>query len=412
MNIGLIGCGAMGYRHSAGYRELREAALADVDLVTVCDVNEASARYVANSVAEWREKAPRVYTGLEAMLDGEADLDAVDIVTTPHTHHTLACAAMDAGWHVMVEKPIALTIAAAHRMLETARRTGRTLAVMENYRRDPQNRLAKALVESGAIGTPRYALQLCMGDGNRASGDSLWRHQRTVGGIIAELGVHFTDMLRYFVGPVERVHAMTRQFEAEREIAGNFAPRPTSLRADPVGTRARADAEDAVVALWEFASGALGHLTIHLAAHGGDAWMRRIYGSTGTLFCPGDRRGDPVTLAFDDGTKVEGPAALELASDFTLEPALARLFPGWEGTYDLPFGAIDHKLIAYEIWDFADAVATGRPPEVDGQEGLEAFALIQACCEAGLLRQPVRVADVRDGRIAADQADLNAVLGL
>ena len=134
---------------------------------------------------------------------------------------------------------------------------------MENYRRNIQNRLVKALPECGAVGIPCYALQLSVGYSDRASADTHWSSRSGRWDASSPTsGVHFTDMLRHLLGSVERVQAIMQQFEAERKIDGNFAFRPTPLRTDPVGTRAAVDASTAAVALPEFASGALGQLTI------------------------------------------------------------------------------------------------------------------------------------------------------
>jgi len=80
----------------------------------------------------------------------------VDITTTPKHHHTIAIEALKHGWHVMVEKPMGLTVRACNLMRKAAEQSDRIFSVAENYRRDPINRLAKALLEALGESIERY----------------------------------------------------------------------------------------------------------------------------------------------------------------------------------------------------------------------------------------------------------------
>ena len=94
---------------------------------------------------------PEVFASLADAVDA-VGLDAVDIVTSTPAHHVLAIEAMRAGLHVMVEKPMGLTLTACRMMQSVEQETGKVLSISENFRRDPMNRLAKSLIDSGAIG--------------------------------------------------------------------------------------------------------------------------------------------------------------------------------------------------------------------------------------------------------------------
>ena len=83
---------------------------------------------------------------------------AVDITTTPPYHHSLAVEALERGMHAMVEKPVGLTVKGSNRIRAAQEASGRVVSVAENYRRDPINRLGKALLDSGVIGTPRVMI--------------------------------------------------------------------------------------------------------------------------------------------------------------------------------------------------------------------------------------------------------------
>jgi predicted dehydrogenase len=88
-----------------------------------------------------------------------ADLQVVSITTDVRSHHTVAEACLDAGLHLLCEKPLALTLRACNRIVAAAARAGRIVSVAENYRRDPTNRLARALIQDGAIGNPRMMIR-------------------------------------------------------------------------------------------------------------------------------------------------------------------------------------------------------------------------------------------------------------
>jgi len=156
LNLGIVGCGGMGTRHMYGVKELAALAgsgMRDVPafrLAALCDRNERNLGILADLAERELGERPRTFTSLDALLDGVPDLDAVDITTETRPHHTIACQALDARKHVLVEKPMALTVTACNRMMAAAERAGRVLAVAENYRRDPLMRLTRVRRISGS----------------------------------------------------------------------------------------------------------------------------------------------------------------------------------------------------------------------------------------------------------------------
>ena len=227
INIALVGAGGMGMRHANGYVELRKY-FDDVRIVAVCDPHVDSAEAVAAVIAEGTDESPRAFASLsDAIVAPDISLDAVDIVTSTPTHHVLAIEAMEAGLHVMVEKPMGLTLTACRLMASCSERTGKTLSISENFRRDPMNRLAKALIDAGAIGEPYFALDFNIGSANRGVMHStVWRAKRDqAGGTVLDSGVHNADLLLYLMGPAVRVFAETDVNERERVL------RPMSVQA-------------------------------------------------------------------------------------------------------------------------------------------------------------------------------------
>src|SRR5690606_38043474 len=125
----------------------------------------------------------------------------------------------------------------------------------ENYRRDPINRLAKALLDQGVIGTPRYMIHQTAG-GSDLMTISVWRHQKDQSGILLDVGVHFADIMEYFLGEAATVYAQTRLHEPYRR---NPAAEGRESSSNPAGVygrwqkempaRFQATAEDAAYAV-------------------------------------------------------------------------------------------------------------------------------------------------------------------
>src|SRR5207244_2773663 len=135
---------------------LWEKGCRDFRVVATCDVDLARAEQMAAEVSAFQGgERPAVYTTVDALLARRESFDAVDIVTVHRAHHTLANACMEAGLDVIVEKPLAITMRAGRSMLDTAGRTGRLLAVAEQYRRAPDQRAIRWALESGEIGPLR-----------------------------------------------------------------------------------------------------------------------------------------------------------------------------------------------------------------------------------------------------------------
>jgi predicted dehydrogenase len=412
--IALIGCGGMGRRHLRGMRHLAASSLANIDLVAMCDVNQDNARFAADEALELLGRRPRVYADVEVMArELGADLQAASITTDVVAHHIVAVACLEAGLHVMCEKPLALTIRACDAIADAARAGNRLVSVAENYRRDPINRLARALIQDGAIGQPRLMLESHINGRNRIA-ITPWRHMKLSGTIAIDAGVHYADILRFYLGEVHSVFGEARIQEKVRYNTGSAGPGgfygrwsadfPDSI--EPTG-------EDALYAQLTFASGAIGQWIDDNAGHGLPTRVRQVFGSAASLECPGDRNGRPLILHLDDGTRVPDGAILEHAPSYRLEPLAAELFGGervW--TYNFEFNDTDSRLLALEYHELGACVSSGSEPEVTLEEGRRDLALTYAPFESGLLGRPVTLDEVLSGAASGYQADIDAHLGL
>ncbi|MBS7609262.1 Gfo/Idh/MocA family oxidoreductase [Candidatus Bathyarchaeota archaeon] len=397
--LGLVGCGVMGRRHVLGLKELKERGFQAFELEALCDLDVHRAEELALVCESHLGRRPKVFGDLEKMLSELPSLEAIDLVTSPKTHHTLAKLALEAGLDVIVEKPIALTIRAARLMVEEARSQGRVLAVAENYRRDPQNRLVKAVIESGMLGKPYLVIQQSVGGGNEIL-ITPWRHLKNEGGILIDMGVHYADLLRYIIGEVEEVYGFIALKEKER------VRREGCL----IVERVYATAEDTALGILRFEGGAFGQWTEVHGAWGEALWQRIIYCDKGSLKAPPDRSGKPLEAR---GIRESlGNEAFMNIADKALDNITRRLFPGYGLSYEMPFEQIDRKLIAIELYDFAESIRYRRKPEVDGLEGLKDLALSYALCEAAMAGRPVAPREVEEGLVEAYQESINKALGL
>lgn len=412
--IALIGCGGMGRRHLRGMARLSTTSQLNIELAAVCDLNQDNANFLADEAAELLGARPRVYADIAAMARELGDgLQAASITTDVAAHHRVAVTCLELGLHVLCEKPLALTIRACDAIAEAARRARRIVSVAENYRRDPINRLAKALIGSGAIGDPRLMIETHIAGRNRIA-ITPWRHMKHTGTIAVDAGVHYADILRFYLGEVRTIFGEARIQEKIRYNTGSAGPGGFYARwsadfpdhIEPTG-------EDALYAQLVFDSGAIGQWIDDNAGHGLPTRVRHVYGSAGSLECPGDRNGKPNVLHLDDGTRVADAAILELAPNYALEPLAAELFGGervW--TYSLEFNDTDGRLLALEYYELGACVASGSSPEVTLEEGRRDLALTYAPFESGLLGRPVSLDEVLSGAANAYQSELDARLGL
>ncbi len=419
LNLAIVGCGGMGHRHLYGLAELQRAGRSPFALIGVCDPVAENAASLAAEAKELLGRRPATARSLDE-LAATGTLHAVDICTFPATHHTVAVEAMQRGWDAMCEKPMGLTVRACNLMRRAADATGRILSVAENYRRDPLNRLARALLDADAIGTPRLLMQHTLGGSDQMT-ITVWRHEKNSSGPLLDVGVHYADIMEYFLGPATSIYAQTRLHEKIRH--NPTAGRDVKNGGSPGGVYERwqkhmpaefaATADDAGYATILFASGAVAQYIVDRAGHGRDLNQRLIYGSQGSLDLPGDRSGGRLKLHRDGMEPLDDQRLFELVPDFRLDETTAALFGGdrlYE--YQYPFPETDRKILAIEYQEFGSAILTGRQPEVDAEQGARSVALSYALMESQSAQRALGIDEVLEERICAYQEEINQSLGL
>jgi predicted dehydrogenase len=396
----------MGSRHINGYAALGRTGLSNVSLTAVCDLRRDNAERIAAEAERSLGHRPAVYLSVEeAVADGVAD--AYDVVTEASTHLGVALPLLEAGWHVLCEKPLALTVRSCQRLIEAAEASGAVFATAENYRRDPCNRLAKAVIGSGLLGQIFLMRQVTVGGSNRIL-ITPWRHFKDKGAIGLDMGVHFTDLFQYYFGPFDRVFG--RGFIAEpvrfRQDKLEFQSAAYAERHAEIPDQVTATGEDSVTATYLMQSGVTVQLAYIPSGPGHHYEQRVVHGQAGSLEIFKDRTGKAPVLHRADGD-LTGRELADAVGDFRLDDVTERLF-GRDIAYDLPFADTDAGLLAIEIHDFAAAVLDKRAPEVSGRLGLEAVAALLAAYESGLTGGAVAISDVLDGTVSQYQADLDA----
>jgi myo-inositol 2-dehydrogenase/D-chiro-inositol 1-dehydrogenase len=187
----LIGYGAWGKHHAAAIRDAPGLTLAG--LACGGDASAAAARQAMPGVP--------VYRDYRELLRDPA-IDAVDIVTPNHLHAEMAIAALEAGKDVLLEKPMAVTVAECDRLVAAAERTGRVLSIGHELRVSTQWALIKRILDAGEIGTPLYALVSLFRFPYRP-GAGGWRYAvERVGSWILEEPVHFFDFVMWYFEPL------------------------------------------------------------------------------------------------------------------------------------------------------------------------------------------------------------------
>jgi 1,5-anhydro-D-fructose reductase (1,5-anhydro-D-mannitol-forming) len=230
IRIGLVGAGRILPAHLRGYQRLRQAG---IDSFRITALTSRTRRDAESYVHRGAGPEPRppvsgqpgdplsvdgvfvsdfqndvdvdVYDSLDKMLAADA-VDALDISATLHVHHTAALRGLAAGKHCLVQKPLAISVAAGRAMVNAAQQRGLSLGIMENLRYAPSVRVARWLIDQGHLGAIQMIAHWSIGTAewspDRVVAETPWRHQKLIagGGATLDIGVHLLHELRYLAG--------------------------------------------------------------------------------------------------------------------------------------------------------------------------------------------------------------------
>ena len=204
LRVAIVGCGRISDLHQLGYRHR-----ADAKIVAVCDTNKGHAKKKAQA---WNVE--KIYTDYHQVLD-DKEIDLVELLTPHHLHCPMTVQAAQAGKHISVQKPMALSAAEADQMIAAADKAGVALRVYETFVYYAPAVRAKAMIEAGEIGDVR-AVRMHVSTGTSDSAWEvplsawLWRfNEKQCGGgpLVFDHGYHLFSLGYYLGGPVEKVYA-------------------------------------------------------------------------------------------------------------------------------------------------------------------------------------------------------------
>lgn len=197
IKFAVVGCGNIGKRHIEHIRNIGE-------LVAVCDNEEEKTNL-------WSANA---YTDIKDLLRQEKDIDVVSICTPNFLHATHTIHALRAGFHVLCEKPMAISVYDCGEMIKEAEKANRRLFIVKQNRFNPPVEVVKRLIDEGKLGKI-YSVQLsCFWNRNdNYYTSSAWKGKKDLdGGTLYTQFSHFIDLLYWLIGDVKRVHAFGKNY--------------------------------------------------------------------------------------------------------------------------------------------------------------------------------------------------------
>lgn len=246
IKIGIIGAGGIAGAHIKGYKADERA-----EIVGFYDTNPDAAAKRA------KEDGGKAFKSLDEMLS--AGLDAVSICTPPASHRELSIRALEAGLHVLCEKPMSVSAADSQAMCKAAKRAKKRLLVGLKFRMELALNRAKQIIANGDIGQPMIFRQWF---GGYCDMNGKWFAQKALagGGPLMDNGAHGLDLLSFLFGPPVHISAMTQN------------------------ALFKFDVEDSAIVDLHMTNGAHGHGIYNWTTGGGPDYHTEIFGTKGAIF--------------------------------------------------------------------------------------------------------------------------------
>ncbi len=336
MNFGIVGCGFIAKKHVAAIK-----AIDDAKLLAVCDkFEEAMEPYI-------EEYGVTGYKELTDMLQDEA-IDVVCICTPSGLHAPIAEQVADSKKHIILEKPIAMTLEETDRIIDAAERNNIKLAIVHPNRFRPVVQELRSILDSGALGKISHANCIVNWNRNQEYYDQApWRGTKQYdGGVLMNQAIHNLDLLLWFMGKPEKVYSM----EATR------------LR--------NIEAEDVSMGVVQFESGALASVQASTTVYPRNYEESiTIFGEKGTV-----KIGGQNALYFEH-LEIEG------YSENTINDLKEKIIAE-------PWGIPGHQQI---VRDLIDSIHNNTTPSVTGEDGKNALELVLAFYKSAEENQPINM---------------------
>lgn len=329
LKFAIVGCGVIAPTHARSIAELPDA-----ELVAVCDIIPEKAHQLGSVY-----QVP-AFTDLQQMLK-DVEIDVVNVLTPSGLHAEIGIQAARAGKHIIVEKPIDVTLEKADALIRACEEAGVKLCSISQHRFDPAIVALKQAVENQELGRLNFGgshTKWYRSQEYYDSGD--WRGTWALdgGGALINQSIHYVDLLQYIMGSLDELHSYCATQAHER-----------------------IEVEDEAVAAIRFQNGALGLLEGSTAAYPGYCARLDIYGSEGSVVIENDqikewhlRNGRPCPVENEPVGFIGGTSSKDI----------------W------------HYSHRREIQDMISAIREDRRPLVDGQEGRKALEIVLAVYES------------------------------
>jgi predicted dehydrogenase len=346
--VAIVGCGMIARFHARALAEVPGARL-----VAVADSDGARAQKFADELG----LRDRAYTDLAAFF-ALPDVDMVIVATPSGAHMELAVAAAEAGKHVVVEKPLEVTVERCDRIIEACERGRVQLCTIFPSRFADANVALKKAVDAGRFGRLTLGETTCKWWRPQSYYDQGgWRGTKALdgGGALMNQAIHNVDLLLWMMGPATHVMGQTATLAHER-----------------------IEVEDTAVACLRFKNGALGVIEATTSVHPGLPKTIAVHGDRGTAVIEQE---DVLRWDFTPETEEDRATKARFAQKV-----------GASGGASDP-SAISHVYHARQLTDFVQALGSGRKPLVDGREGRRAVEVILAVYESAATGRVVELSE-------------------
>lgn len=387
LGVGMVGYAFMGAAHSQGWRtagRVFDLPLRPV-MAAVCGRDPDAVRAAADkhgwaaAETDWRD------------LIARDDVQLIDVCTPGDSHAEIAIAALEAGKHVLCEKPLANSVTEAEAMADAARRArarGQRAMVGFNYRRTPAIAQARRMVAEGRIGVLRHVRVTYLQDWIVDPEFPLvWRLRRELAGsgALGDLGAHIVDLAQYLAGErLVGVSALTETFVRERPLPAGAVSGLAAAGPGGVAARGPVTVDDAALFTGRLASGALASFEASRFAAGRKNSLRiELNGDHGSLAFDLERLNE---LSFHDHTVPAADSGFRRI--LVTEPDHPYLEAWWPPGHALGY---DHTFV-HQARDMVLAVATGTDPEPSFEDGLQVqrvLAAVEESAEKNCVYTPV-----------------------
>ena len=353
IRLGIVGCGKVGHMHAKAYMDIGNAELA-----AACDSDFSRAQSYSD------QYGVKAFTSVESMVK-DAELDVVSICTPHPLHKDGTLAALNAGANVLVEKPLASTLADCDAMLGLAREKNLLLGTVcqrRFYR--PCMRIREA-IDAGKLGVPVLGLVTMLGWRDEAYYRSdpwrgSWRDEG--GGVLVNQAPHQLDLLQWYMGPIDELHGFWANLN-----------------------HPYIEVEDTAVAVLRFMSGALGSIVVSNSQNPALYGKVHIFGSNGAA-AGVQTDGGAMFIAGMSGI-TEPPI-----NDLWTIPGEENLLEKWKSEDAEFFASIDfmHYYHKRQLEDFMNAVSSGGKPLIDGRQGRNTVEIFTALYRSNRDKRPVK----------------------